>query len=311
MPTPTGKELVKMTQHMFNTEKITSEQLAYVMDMSRPSSYLLRNHTIRNKPITFYTSGRDSEKARAHRPWQVQIINDTHPDLAVIKSRQLGLSEMGIGKLIHFADTYSYDGVKALYTFPTNEQMKRFVQTRLDPMTQTGYYSTIVDDKVDSLSAKRIRDSFIYFRSSSKPGALEGIDIDYLAMDEYDRVPQLAEASAMESLSSSKYQIKNRWSTPSVPNAGIHRLFEQSDQFWYLHKCDKCNHYNQMDYQDYDPSSVDAGGNILTVNPAGVDLLAKTVVDGSFQFVCKKCGQPLDRWYNGQWVKFCSPTSQQ
>lgn len=57
-----------------------------------------------------------------------------------------------------------------------------------------------------------------------------------------------------------------------------------------------------MSYDDYDSSSVEAGGNILTVNPNGVDLLAKTVVDGSFQFVCKKCGMPLDRWYSGMWV---------
>lgn len=298
----TGKELVLMTQNMFNSETITQEQLAYTMDMLRPSSYLLRNHSIRNRPITFYVSDRDMEKAFSHRPWQVQIINDMHRNIAIIKSRQLGLSEMGVGKLLHFSDVYSYDSVKSLYTFPTGEQMKRFVQTRLDPVLQKGYYSTIVDDKVDSLSAKRIRDSFIYFRSSSRPGALEGIDIDYLSMDEYDRVPTLAEASALESMSSSKYKIINRWSTPSIPNMGIHKLFEESDQFWYLHKCDHCNYHNQLSYDDYDSSSVDAGGNILTVNADGVDPLAKTVVDGSFQFVCKKCGKPLDRWYNGQWV---------
>ena len=38
------------------------------------------------------------------------------------------------------------------------------------------------------------------------------------------------------------------------------------------------------------------------LTPDGVDFLAKTVVPGSFQFVCQKCGKPLDRWYNGQWV---------
>lgn len=103
-------------------------------------------------------------------------------------------------------------------------------------------------------------------------------------------------------MSSSKYKIINRWSTPSVSGMGIDRLFNTSDQHWYLHKCEKCNYYNQMSYDDYDPSSVEAGGNILTVNPNGVDLLAKTVVDGSFQFVCKKCGMPLDRWYSGTWV---------
>lgn len=81
---------------------------------------------------------------------------------------------------------------------------------------------------------------------------------------------------------------------------GIHRLFEESDQYVYLHKCDKCNYYNEMSFEDYDTeSSVENRGNILCTNPNGVDILAKTVVDGSFMFVCKNCGAPLDRWYNG------------
>ena len=84
---------------------------------------------------------------------------------------------------------------------------------------------------------------------------------------------------------------------------GIHRLYEESDQYVYLHKCDKCNHYNEMNFNDYqEEASVEKRGNILCVNPKGIDLLAKTVVDGSFMFVCSKCGAPLDRWYNGIWV---------
>ncbi|AZU99917.1 putative terminase large subunit [Enterococcus phage vB_EfaH_EF1TV] len=185
----------------------------------------------------------------------------------------------------------------------TNEQMTKFVQTRLDPVLQNGYYSTIVDQEVNSLKAKKIRNSFLYFRSSSKPGAVEGVDIDYLSMDEYDRVPALAEASALESMSSSPYKIVNRWSTPSAPDMGIHGLFKGSDQHWYLHKCEKCNYYNEMSYDAYTPEApVESRGNILCVNPKGVDVVAKTVVDGSFQFVCQKCGEPLDRWYNGVWV---------
>lgn len=58
-----------------------------------------------------------------------------------------------------------------------------------------------------------------------------------------------------------------------------------------------------MNYEDYVPEApVERRGNILCVNPKGVDPIAKTVVDGSFQFVCQKCGEPLDRWYNGIWV---------
>ena len=55
-----------------------------------------------------------------------------------------------------------------------------------------------------------------------------------------------------------------------------------------------------MSYDDYDSSTKHSGGNILCVNPDGVDQLTGNVVDGSFQFVCQKCGKPLDRWYNGE-----------
>lgn len=86
-----GQQLAKMAQEMYGTTNITVEQLSYLTDMLKPSTYLLRNHTVRNHPITFMVSGREQEKAQAHRPWQIQVINDTHHNKAIIKSRQLGL----------------------------------------------------------------------------------------------------------------------------------------------------------------------------------------------------------------------------
>lgn len=93
--------------------------------------------------------------------------------------------------------------------------MGDFVKSRINPLLQNGYYSTLVDDKIDSIETKKIRDSFLYFRSSSKPGNVEGIDVDYIALDEYDRIPPLSEQSAINSMDSSRYQIMNRWSTPT------------------------------------------------------------------------------------------------
>ncbi|AFJ76001.1 terminase large subunit [Listeria phage vB_LmoM_AG20] len=86
-----GNTLLKMTQETFQTENVTTEQLNYVLDMLTPSTYLLRNHKVRNHNITFSIANKSTEKAQAHRPWQPKIINDSHPNVAVIKSRQLGL----------------------------------------------------------------------------------------------------------------------------------------------------------------------------------------------------------------------------
>jgi len=287
-----GKKVSNIAKQMFGRTNLSKEELAYVLTMINPSSYLLKHHKVKNHPITFHVSGQDATRAQAHRPWQVQMLNDQHRDKAVIKSRQLGLSELGIGEMVHFADLHSYAGVKCLYTFPTNRQMKDFVSTRLNPLLESGYYGSITDKATDSLEKKKLRNSFLMFRSSSKGAAVEGVDIDYLSLDEYDRVSPAAEISAIESMTSSTFHYLRRWSTPTVPDYGIHALFNQSDQFVYMHKCDRCNHTQQLDYE----------ANIECLNENGVDVMAKTVKEGTFRYICSNCKEPMDRWYNGVWV---------
>ena len=120
-------------------------------------------------------------------------------------------------------------------------------------------------------------------------------------MDEYERVNSLAESSALESMSSSPLHIVRRFSTPSAPGVGIHKLYQQSDQWYYAHVCQHCDYHNEMKYAPYDENNLEQSGNLLLVNPEGIDEQAKTVQDGTYQYVCQKCGKPLDRWYNGVW----------
>lgn len=181
-----GEQLLKLAQATFETRQVTPEQLSYVMDMLNPSTYMLRHHQIKGKPLTFNVSNHDYSRALGHRPWQVDLLDDKHRNFAVMKSRQLGLSEVGLGKLVHFVDTETTNNVKALYTFPTLDQVKDFVKTRVNPLFSRGYYSTIIDEDLDSLQVKKIRDSFIFFRTSSKPSAVEGVDIDYLCLKAFE-----------------------------------------------------------------------------------------------------------------------------
>ena len=116
--TVTNEELIKYAKLTFDTEHPTTAQLKYVMTLLVPSLYLLDHHKIHGHPITFNIPNRDMTKAQSHRPWQVQILNDQHHNKVIIKSRQLGLSEIGVAEVIWFADRYSEEAVKALYTFP-------------------------------------------------------------------------------------------------------------------------------------------------------------------------------------------------
>lgn len=117
-----GKQLAKVARNMFNLkpgQPITVDQLNYVIGMSKPSNYLLQHHTINGKPMTFSVPDHDMARALNHRPWQRQIVDDINcPDLCVIKSRQLGFSEIGVAMMIYWLDIHSYERPNGLYTFP-------------------------------------------------------------------------------------------------------------------------------------------------------------------------------------------------
>jgi hypothetical protein len=120
----------------------------------------------------------------------------------------------------------------------------------------------------------------------------EGADIDMLAFDEYDRMTEGIEFAFQESMKSSAYGWMRRWSTPTIPGRGVDKLFEKSDQRHYMHKCEHCNHWQIIDFND----------NIMKMKPNGINLLTDEIEDGTFIFVCAKCSKPLDRWYSGEWV---------
>ena len=63
--------------------------------------------------------------------------------------------------------------------------MQDFVKMRLNPVLDSvPYYQGIVDQNMNSIDSKKIRNSFLTFRTSSKPGSVEGINADYVALDE-------------------------------------------------------------------------------------------------------------------------------
>lgn len=56
---------------MFNLgpkDKVTVDQLNYIIGMSKPSNYLVQHHTINGKPLTFSIPDHDTTRALAHRP---------------------------------------------------------------------------------------------------------------------------------------------------------------------------------------------------------------------------------------------------
>ena len=217
-----GAELAQIAQSMYGTpgeplESISEEQLAFLLDYLVPSNYSLRYHTLKGgAPYALSVPNRDYTKAVMHRPWQRQMLDDDYPRIAIMKARQLGLTEVGVAKMIHWADVHSYAGVTCVYAFPTLTQLNSFTQMRLDTVLGRGYYNEIQDPDINSQRLKKIRNSYINFVTSSSNKTIEGVAGDYFSLDEFDRVPVTAYLSAQNALKSSRFKRMQLWSTPKI-----------------------------------------------------------------------------------------------
>ena len=208
------------------------DALEKVFIMRYASIFALKYKTIKGKPTT-YISKHNPFK---HRPWQQQILDDKHPNKVVEKSRQLGMSEVGMTEVLHFL--IMNDTTKAMYIFPRDQQMKDFSKSRISPVLQSSeYFQNLLDKTVDSISTKKLNDSWLFMRSGWGGALGEGTDIDFLAIDEYDRMKDGVELAFQEGLSSSKFGLLRRWSTPTVPGRGVNGVISKSDQMRYIWKC--------------------------------------------------------------------------
>lgn len=182
-----GTQLVKVARNMFNlapNDPISVDQLNYVLQMSKPSNYIAAHHKIKGNPITFSVPNYDTSHALGHRTYQIGILNDLSQSVVVQKARQLGLSELGIEQMIYWLDMHSYDRATGLYTFPTYRQLQDFLKQRLFPEFESGYYKTLIKNaKEMTQNMMKIRDSSLVFRTSSQGSSMEGLQVDFLSLD--------------------------------------------------------------------------------------------------------------------------------
>lgn len=187
----------------FDLSKLQKLERAFILN--HPSLYCLKFKPIKGKPLTFIST----KNPYKHRPWQQKILDDKHPNKVIEKSRQLGLSELGISEIIWFLDVH--EETKALYAFPRRQQMRDFSNSRITPaFNQSEYLKQLLSKEVNSTDLKKINKSYLFMRSAWGSAMGEGADIDLLSLDEYDRMKDNVELAFEEGLKSSKYGLIRR-----------------------------------------------------------------------------------------------------
>lgn len=247
-------------------------------------------------------------------PFQRELVDDMHQNSVCIKPSQVGVSEIFQRWALGFLARHRM--TKGIYAYPDDAMRKKNVQTRVMPMVEAEKVFNVGqiggDKPVRSIELMQIAMSFLYM-TGSKVGDATSTDADFVLLDEYDLHVMEVASLFSSRLQNSDWKIKKYFSTPTFTQFGVDKMFEDSDQMYYMIRCDACNHWQ---FPMFTPEFVHIRNlpgdwnDLLELDQSVIDTY-NLGVDDSY-VCCEKCRKALDlgREDNRAWVpKYPSRTN--
>lgn len=201
----------------------------------------IQTHTfIRGKPFSF-----------VGHEYQEKILNDPSQNIVIIKSAQIGISEMSAR--LALARAVLINGFSTIYTLPSATAASSFMRTRIDPVIDgSPYLSEMVNQQVDNMSVKRFgKDSYLYLKGAQVDRQAISVPADLIINDEVDN-SDLDVLTLYESrIIHSPYKLTVKLSTPTIPNYGIDLAYKESRRHLNMCKCSHCNFWFYPDYYEH------------------------------------------------------------
>ena len=171
---------------------------------------------------------------------------DTHPDQVEMKATQLGLTSKAMLRVMYGARYGNYRGI--LYLFPSKSDVLDFSKGRISPLIADnpdtiGKWVT----NTDAAGIKRVWNAFLYLRGMRSRVGLKSVPVDLIIYDELDEAPQKMIDMAQERMAHSEFKESLKLSNPTIPDYGIDRAFQLTDQRYWLLKCPACGHYTCLE----------------------------------------------------------------
>lgn len=181
--------------------------------------------------------------------FQIEIADDMHPDMAVIKCSQVGLTEVQIRKFLGWLKRHR--GTTGIFTLPSEKLFKRISKMRIKPLIESEkvFNQRPVSDAkpARSMDMYQLDESFAVISGLTEDDATS-TSADILFHDEVDLSDQEMLALAQSRLQNSDHKITQGFSTPKWPGYGIDGKWQISDQHEYFLKCVSCGHQQIPDF---------------------------------------------------------------
>jgi len=216
------------------------------------------------------------------------IVRDESVEKCVQKGAQARITTLFMLDSIHGLIYNRYpQGV--IYYFPTEKAVEGFSKTRFGPLVDDNFAIKKHLKNTNSVSVKRVGKTFISLLGAKATQSIQGkkdgtavrsTPADYVIRDERDLFDESMVRMTKDRLQNSRIGKEVDIGTPTIPDYGINRCFNESDQRYWLTKCVLCGGYTSL-VEDF-PNCI-------------------RYIDDMPYFACSKCGKGITA-QNGEWV---------
>lgn len=220
--------------------------------------------------------------------YQQRILDSDAREINVRKCSQVGISELSIRRSLALCGMIS--NFTVAYTLPTSGFAATISKTRVSPVIQGSDYLKSLLNDTDNVEVKQFSNgSFLFMRGAASSNAPISIPVDLLVHDELDFSDGLTISQYQSRLTHSKYKMKFRLSTPTIPGKGIDYEFQRSRRFYNFVKCSHCANNFVPSYYDH---VVIPGytGDLEGITKRNLH----TIKYSDAIVVCPKCGGKVD-----------------
>jgi hypothetical protein len=225
-------------QHIARLRQATVDQYS----RSSLSRWVTENTFISGRPFSF----------KGHE-FQQRIMDDESQEIVIIKSAQLGISEMSMRMALAMVMTMP-DAFSVGYIFPTAGFSSQYMKTRLNPIIQGSplLRNSVSSEDLDSAEVKTFGPGRQFYAKGAASGnSAISTTLDATFMDEFSFMDQQVAGDYTSRLIHSKYKIKVKLSTPTFPSDPIDTAFQNSRQWRSMCRCHHCNEVFYPDYYEH------------------------------------------------------------
>lgn len=236
----------------------------------------------------------------------VDPYKDDHPYQVDLKATQMCNTSRAMLRVM-FKCRYG-DFRNILYFFPSRTDVSEFSKGRITPLIQDNpetIGSWIRDSGTDSTNIKYVWNTFLYFRGMRSRLGMKSTPGDFIVVDELDEGSDKFEFWLKMRMAHSEAKFMHKLSNPTLPDFGIDREFQTTDQNFWLLKCDKCGGYTNM-VDDFPECLVDKDGRVIRLCMCCRDRELNPAVG---EWVAKRPGiiDKRGRQYSQLWSQFVDP----